>query len=306
MLTTLTWLGIGIILAVAVSVLLINLSVIKRKLPQTTSTSVGGLYKSVRAAGNIIPTLTFIGFNVYALVLLGARVGIVAPVNIIAAIFLCCFLTTTSDIEELNIVEEEPDSTESALIPGIILTVLYLIATFVMFSYYTKSLPYSNVEHEKIYSTITEKSSNAVLVNSKIIEQNSQHTEANGEMFLGAGSFTLQSDGDLKLYHVWQERDESGVLHVNVALDGEGKDEKNRDKAVIKDDVPKGTEPYVERIPVYETDPLFVKDNGGKLCIENQDTNCRVNAKHSYDKIIIHVPVGSVVPSVDPNLPVNK
>ena len=306
MLATLTWWGIGIILTVAVSVLLINLSVIKRKLPQTASTSIGGLYKSVRAAGNIIPTLTFIGFNVYAIVLLGARVGIIAPVNIIAAIFLCCFLTTTSDIEELNIVEEEPDSTESALTPGIILAVLYIIAIFVMFSWFTKSLPYSNMEHEKIYSTVTEKSSNTVLVRSKIIEQNTQHTEANGEIFLGAGSFTLQSDGDLKIYHVWQERGQDGTLHINVAQDGEGKDEKNRDKAVIRDDVPQGTEPYVERVPVYETDPLFVKENDGKLCIENQDANCRVNAKHSYDKIIIHVPAGSVVPSVDPNLPVNK
>ena len=306
MLATLTWWGIGIILTVAVSVLLINLSVIKRKLPQTASTSIGGLYKSVRAAGNIIPTLTFIGFNVYAIVLLGARVGIIAPVNIIAAIFLCCFLTTTSDIEELNIVEEEPDSTESALTPSIILAVLYIIAIFVMFSWFTKSLPYSNMEHEKIYSTVTEKSSNTVLVRSKIIEQNTQHTEANGEIFLGAGSFTLQSDGDLKIYHVWQERGQDGTLHINVAQDGEGKDEKKHDKAVIRDDVPQGTEPYVERVPVYETDPLFVKDNNGKLCVENQDANCRVNAKHSYDKIIIHVPAGSIVPNVDPNLPVAK
>lgn len=149
-------------------------------------------------------------------------------------------------------------------------------------------------------------SSTAILVRSKLIEQNAQHTEASGETFLGAGSFTMRSDSDFKIYHVWQERDASGVLHVNTAQDGEGQDEKKRDKAVIKDDVPKGTEPYVERIPVYETDPLFVKENGGKLCVENQDTNCRVNAKHSYDKIIIHVPVGSVVPSVDPNLPVNK
>lgn len=144
------------------------------------------------------------------------------------------------------------------------------------------------------------------LVSSKLIEQNTQHTEADGETFLGAGSFTMRSDSDLKVYHVWQERDESGVLHVNTAQDGEGKDEKNRDKAVIKDDVPKGTEPYVERVPVYETDPLLVKDNNGKLCVENQDTNCRVNAKHSYNKIIIHVPAGSIVPNVDSNLPVAK
>lgn len=144
------------------------------------------------------------------------------------------------------------------------------------------------------------------LVSSKLIEQNAQHEEADGETFLGVGSFTMRSDSDLKIYHVWQERDHTGGLHVNVAEDGEGKDDKNRDKAIIKDDVPQGSEPYVERTPVYETDPLLVKENNGKLCVENKDTNCHVNAKHTYDKIIIHVPAGSVVPSVDPNLPVAK
>lgn len=150
-------------------------------------------------------------------------------------------------------------------------------------------------------------SSTAILVRSKLIEQNAQHAEANGETtFLGAGSFTMRSDSDLKIYHVWQERDNTGALHVNVAEDGEGKGDKNRDKAIIKDDVPQGSEPYVERTPVYETDTVLVQENNGKLCIENQDTNCRVNAKHLYDKVIIHVPAGSVVPSVDPNLPVAK
>jgi hypothetical protein len=149
-------------------------------------------------------------------------------------------------------------------------------------------------------------SSSSVLMRSKLIEQNAQHTEASGETFLGAGSFTLRSDSDLKIYHVWQERDNTGALHVNVAEDGEGKGDKNRDKAIIKDDVPQDSEPYVERTPVYETDPLLVKENNGKLCIQEQDTGCRINAKHLYDKVIIHVPAGSVVPSVNPNLPVDK
>lgn len=304
MLTTLTWWGIGIILSVATITLLINLNIIKRALPGTTSPV--ALYKSIRATSNLIPTLAFIGFNIYAIVLLGARVGIIAPVSIMAAIVLFFFSTFTSDIEELRAVKEEPDSTASALSPSIVLTATYVIAIFVTFNLFTLSLPYSSIGHEEIYSTVTEKSSKNTLVQSKLIEQNTQHTEAQGETFLGAGSFTMRSDSDFKIYHVWQERDASGVLHVNTAQDGEGKDEKKHDKAVIKDDVPKGTEPYVERIPVYETDPLFVQENNGKLCIENQDTNCRVNAKHLYDKIIIHVPAGSVVPSVDPNLPVAK
>ena len=149
-------------------------------------------------------------------------------------------------------------------------------------------------------------SSSSVLVRSKLIEQNAQHTDTSGETFLGAGSFTMRSDSDLKIYHVWQERDNTGALHINVAEDGEGKGDKNRDKAIIKDDVPQGSEPYVERTPVYETDPLLVKENNGKLCIEGHDTGCRINAKHLYDKVIIHVPSGSVVPSVNPNLPVEK
>mgnify|MGYP000017847967 FL=1 len=144
------------------------------------------------------------------------------------------------------------------------------------------------------------------LVRSKLIEQNAQHTEAAGETFLGAGSFTLRSDSDLKIYHVWQERDSEGTLHVNIAQDGEGKDDKGRDRAVIRDDVPQGTEPYIERVPVYESDPLLMEENNGKLCIQGQDTGCHVNAQRLYDKVIIHVPAGSVVPSVDPNLPVEK
>jgi hypothetical protein len=149
-------------------------------------------------------------------------------------------------------------------------------------------------------------SSSSVLVRSKLIEQNAQHTEASGETFLGAGSFTLRSDSDLKIYHVWQERDNEGTLHVNVAQDGEGKDDKGRDRAVIRDDVPQGAEPYIERIPVYETDPLLLEANDGKLCVKNQDNGCHVNAQRLYDKVIIHVPAGSVVPSVNPNLPVDK
>lgn len=144
------------------------------------------------------------------------------------------------------------------------------------------------------------------LVRSKLIEQNTQHTEASGETFLGAGSFALRSDSDLKIYHVWQERDNEGTLHVNVAQDGEGKDDKGRDRAVIRDDVPQGAEPYIERIPVYETDPLLLEANDGKLCVKNQDNGCHVNAQRLYDKVIIHVPAGSVVPSVNPNLPVDK
>lgn len=179
----------------------------------------------------------------------------------------------------------------------IIPTIFALLVTVPSFSFMSRTHDTTRTMGEN---------STAILVRSKLIEQNAQHAEASGETFLGAGSFTMRSDSDFKIYHVWQERDASGVLHVNTAQDGEGKDEKNRDKAVIKDDVPKGTEPYVERIPVYETDPLFVQENNGKLCVENQDTNCRVNAKHLYDKVIIHVPAGSVVPSVDPNLPVAK
>lgn len=32
------------------------------------------------------------------------------------------------------------------------------------------------------------------------IEQNSQHTEGSGAMFLGAGSFTMLLDGDFKVF----------------------------------------------------------------------------------------------------------
>ena len=139
-----------------------------------------------------------------------------------------------------------------------------------------------------------------------MIEQNSQRTEAAGGMFLGAGSFTMSSDGDMKVFHVWQERDQKGVLRVNVAEDGEGKDKKGRERAVIQDDVPAGVDPYVERTPVLKVDPVLLADNNGVLCVKDRDTGCRVNAQVEYEKVVLHVPAGSVVPKVDPNIPVGK
>ena len=146
----------------------------------------------------------------------------------------------------------------------------------------------------------------STLVRSTLIEQNSQHTEASGGMFLGAGSFTMSSDGDMKVFHVWQERDRKGVLHVNVAEDGEGKDNKGRERAVIQDDVPAGAEPHVERTPVLKVDPVLLADNHGQLCVKDRDTGCRVNAQVEYERVVLHVPAGSVVPQVDPNIPVGK
>lgn len=146
----------------------------------------------------------------------------------------------------------------------------------------------------------------STLVRSTLIEQNAQHTEAAGGMFLGAGSFTMTSDGDMKVFHVWQERDQKGVLHVNVAEDGEGKDKKSRERAVIQDDVPAGVDPYVERTPVLKVDPVLLADNNGALCVKDRDTGCRVNAQVEYEKVVLHVPAGSVVPKVDPNIPVGK
>jgi len=130
--------------------------------------------------------------------------------------------------------------------------------------------------------------------------------EGEGSAFLGAGSFTIKSGEEFKIYHVWQERDDNGVLQIYVAENGEGMGDKNQSKAVIKDDVPAGVEPYVERTPVYLVDTMFRSENNGNLCVKDKDTGCRVNAKWEYDKIVLHVPAGSVVPSVDPNLPVNK
>ena len=140
MLTTLTWWGIGIILSLATITLLINLNIIKRASSGTTPPV--DLYKSIRATSNLIPTLAFIGFNIYAIVLLGARVGFIAPVSIMAAIVLFSFSTFTSDIEELRAVKEEPDSTASALSPSIVLTATYVITIFIIFNLFNLSLPY--------------------------------------------------------------------------------------------------------------------------------------------------------------------
>lgn len=302
MLATLTWWGIGSIIA-ATTLATIIATLITRKINKNSAI---GTLKTVGLTGAATATLTYTGFYIYTVHVLGVRIlypSIWGLILIAICVIATIYLWVEDKDPELT---WEPTSYKQALTPAGIMVLAIgatVFCTLNWWTYPTSSLFMSPKDSKEV--TLGQSSRN-VLVRSKLIEQNTQHTEAQGETFLGAGSFTMRSDSDFKIYHVWQERDASGVLHVNVAQDGEGKDEKKRDKAVIKDDVPKGTEPYVERIPVYETDPLFVQENNGKLCIENQDTNCRVNAKHVYDKIIIHVPAGSVVPNVDPNLPIAK
>lgn len=291
MLTTLTWCGIGGLTFLTALTMLI--SGIKTRNPKT-----------VGVVGAFTATLLFSGFIVYLLIILGVRVLFPAIGLILLAIL--CWVWFSYLINKDPDTRWEPTIME-ALTTVTIMTVIQGVALFGTLNWWSTSI----IQFRSNLSTTghvaaPEKTSRNTLVRSKLIEQNTQRTEAQGETFLVAGSFTLKSDGDFKIYHVWQERDPDGTLHINTAQDGEGKDEKNRDKAVIKDDVPAGAEPYVERIPVYETDPLFVQENNGKLCVKNQDTGCRVNAKHSYDKTIIHVPAGSIIPSVDPNLPVTK
>lgn len=291
MLTTLTWWGIGGIVGAIVLTMII--SGIKTRNP-----------RAVGILGTFTAVFLFYGFAICINVILGVRVLLPSIVLFfIAVICWVVFVALTSDGDS----DPWQPTIGGAIITVSLMTTIQMFALFGTLNWWSTSIvEFYNNPSAAGKAALPEKTTKSTLVRSKLIEQNAQHTEASGETFLGAGSFTMHSDTDLKVYHVWQERDASGVLHVNVAQDGEGKDEKNRDKAVIKDDVLKGSEAYIERIPVYETDPLFVKENNGKLCVENQDTNCRVNAKHSYDKIIIHVPAGSIIPNVDPNLPVNK
>lgn len=290
MLTTLTWWGIGSIIGVTALVMLISGS--KTRNP-----------RGIGTIGTFVATLLFCGFVIYINILLGVRV---LPASI--ALF---FLAVICWGWFVLLISDEPEPWKPT-IRGAIITVglTTAIQVFALFGtlnwWYGSIIEFYDNPSSAAKITLPEKTTKSALVRSKLIEQNTQHTEASGETFLGAGSFTLRSDNDLKIYHVWQERDNEGTLHVNVAQDGEGKDDKGRDRAVIRDDVPQGAEPYIERIPVYETDPLLLEANDGKLCVKNQDNGCHVNAQRLYDKVIIHVPAGSVVPSVNPNLPVDK
>lgn len=290
MLTTLTWWGIGII-GVATTIFAFSFKPLAARWEEKHPNPDSGELTPEEDARLSIAAMMCLAFVVIVLLcswMIAPKSPVMIPEIITWALLIVALFTIKSSVGQII---------SFGAISIIIPTIFALLVTIPSFSFMSRTHDTTRAMGEN---------STAILIRSKLIEQNAQHTEAEGETFLGAGSFTMRSDSDLKVYHVWQERDASGVLHVNVAQDGEGKDEKNRDKAVIKDDVPKGTDPYVERTHVYETDPLFVQDNGGKLCVENQDTNCRVNAKHSYDKIIIHVPAGSIIPNVDPNLPVNK
>ena len=294
MLTTLTWWGIGGIVGAIVLTMLI--SGIKTRNPRT-----------VGITGTFTAVFLFCGFGICINVILGVRVLVPSiALFFLAVICWVAFIALVSDDEEEGFEPWKPAIGEAIVAVGV-MTAIQMFALFGTLNWWSESIvEFYNNPSAAGRAALPEKTTKNALVRSKLIEQNAQHTEASGETFLGAGSFTLRSDSDLKIYHVWQERDNEGTLHVNIAQDGEGKDDKGRNRAVIRDDVPQGTEPYIERIPVYETDPLLVKENNGKLCIEGQDTNCHVNAKHLYDKVIIHVPSGSVVPSVNPNLPVDK
>lgn len=290
MLTTLTWWGIGIIGAVTtIFAFLFKPLAVKweKKHPETN-------FGKIDPEENAREMITFIMFAVFVVIVFFCSWTItLRSVSIIPEIVTCGSLIFALIGMKPSVRQIITFGAISVIIP-IIFALLFVVPSFTSMSYTNKT------------ARTTGESSSSTLVRSKLIEQNAQHTEGTGETFLGAGSFAMRSDGDLKVYHVWQERDNTGALHVNVAEDGEGKGDKNRDKAIIKDDVPQGAEPHVERTPVYETDPMLVKENGGKLCVQGQDTGCRVNAKHLYDKVIIHVPAGSVIPNVDPNLPVAK
>ena len=299
MLTTLTWWGIGLTLIVTILAILVTMMVWK------TTTYKGGIsYKTIGIIGGITSTTVFIGFILYINLILGLRIAIPSIFSTIPA--CCCVLYIYFMVNKDPKKTWKPKTISKAVLPVIIMVLCQVATIFMVLHGCVSSTVIWNIHNNNQNMITLEHATKNTLTRSALIEQNIQHTEANGETFLGAGSFTLKSESDLKIYHVWQERNQNGTLHVNVAQDGEGKDDKNRDKAVIRDDVTQGTEPYVERIPVYETDPLMVTENNGHVCVKNQDTGCRVNAKHAYDKIIIHVPAGSVVPNVDPNLPVEK
>lgn len=239
----------------------------------------------------LVTFFTFMGVSIWAMDVLGMRV-----VN--ALLGLCIVagsLALISFVIPFNFVP-------TIIFGGLCSVVFYSVVTN------AQSLPEIEVHHDYgvEHVTGTDGTHQNTLVRSKLVEQNAQHIEDEGSAFLGAGSFTIKSGEEFKIYHVWQERDDNGVLQIYVAENGEGMGDKNQSKAVIKDDVPAGAEPYVERTPVYLVDTMFRSENNGNLCVKDKDTGCRVNAKWEYDKIVLHVPAGSVVPSVDPNLPVNK
>lgn len=147
--------------------------------------------------------------------------------------------------------------------------------------------------------------SRASLVRSSIIEQNTEKTGGSGNLFFGTGSFTVSDEGRLRVYHVWQERTPDGVLRIYTAEDGEGAGDDGQSKAVVMDDVPVGGEPYVERTPILEVNNVLVDYHHGALCVKDRDKGCLVNARLKYERIVLHVPSGSVVPSVNPNIPVH-
>ena len=184
-------------------------------------------------------------------------------------------------------------------LPGTMVNIWFFLGFIAAF--FTWGVSYHDVVREERPG----ESSRAALVRSTIIEQNTEKTGGSGNLFFGAGSFTVSHEGRLRVYHVWQERSPDGVLRIYTAEDGEGAGDDGQSKAVMKDDVPAGGEPYVERTPILGVNNALVDYHHGLLCVKDRDKGCLVNARLKYERIVLHVPSGSVVPSVNPNIPVH-
>lgn len=101
---------------------------------------------------------------------------------------------------------------------------------------------------------------------------------------------TSQSSSELRTVNTWLEKNNNTIRTMS---------EYTKDSRVtIMEDVPAGETGYVEHIPVYNLTPAGLFDSttvdplAGTLCVQGRDTDCKPNAVHAGEKIILHVPVG--------------
>ena len=221
MLTTLTWWGIGgIVVTTTLAIIIITLVTRKSVINKKSSSDA---YKKVGITGLAAATITYIGFYIYTIYALGTRVALPSiwcGILIVLSIIIILALKTKDPQ-----LEWKPASYTQALNPASTMVIIIGATIFCTLNWWVTPTINLSFSPQTSKSIAFGESPKSILVRSKLIEQNTQHTEADGETFLGAGSFTLKSESDFKIYHVWQERDQDGTLHVNVAQDGEGKDD---------------------------------------------------------------------------------
>lgn len=113
--------------------------------------------------------------------------------------------------------------------------------------------------------------------------------------------YTSAKDGSRKYHTVytWREIQDPNVPAA-LAVTTTKSSHLDENDIVVIEDVQEGESGWVEHIPMYYLAPESVFNPSrpdpiqGNLCVLGRDNGCKANAKPAYEKIVLHVPAGTV------------